>query len=68
MRLSLSWLWGPVGTLSWSGGWRTGYENDGPYGARLAESPPPYFPSTEHYHFTYWKEVTNQVSKGIAEV
>ncbi len=50
---------GPVGTFSWWGGDRTGYEKDYHYDARLADVPPPYFPSTGQYHFTYWKELTD---------
>lgn len=50
---------GPVGTFSWWSGYRTGYEKDYHYDDRLAEVPPPYFPSTGQYHSNYWKEVTD---------
>ena len=50
---------GPVGTFSWGGWTSTGYDKDYHYDSRLAERPPPYFPATGQYHFTYWKELTD---------
>jgi len=47
---------GPVGTFSWWG--TTGYQKDYHYDPRFLDVPPPYYPSTGQYHYTYWKEVT----------
>lgn len=49
---------GPVGTFSWWWG-TTGYEKDYHYDERFLNTPPPYYPSTGQYHYTYWKEIND---------
>ncbi len=48
---------GPVGTFSWGGGISTGYEKDYVYDDRLADSPPPAFPTTGLVQTLAWKEM-----------
>jgi hypothetical protein len=49
---------GPVGTLS-SGALKTGYAKDYYYDARLADNPPPYFPTTGGYDRISWIRTAN---------
>lgn len=48
---------GPVGTFDMGGGLISGYEKDYVYDARLADSPPPAFPTTGRIMTLAWKEM-----------
>jgi hypothetical protein len=48
---------GPVGTFNSSTGTqRSGYTKDYHYDKRLADTPPPFFPTTGQFERTWWKE------------
>ena len=47
---------GPVGTIS-GGTISTGYAKDYYYDPRLADNPPPYFPTTGSYDLISWKKL-----------
>lgn len=48
---------GPVGTLNSAGALKTGYAKDYWYDPRLADNPPPYFPTTGSYDRTSWRRL-----------
>lgn len=50
---------GPVGTINGSGNLNTGYAKDYVYDARMADNPPPYFPTTGTYDKISWRRLVD---------